>query len=134
MKVRLITTIILVLVLDGCTTVSNEADLVGDYLWPTPIAKLELTVNHDHSYQERIEWTNGKVEQVDGVWTLRDERVVFEGMIIPHGALSTFPNAPPSTPSASPRIRSAAFSPERHYFGRVMLIADPDNDVGFRRR
>ena len=123
------------LVLIGCVSVSREADLVGEYLWVTPMAKLVLKVNENHSYSEGVFWTNGKSEQVEGAWALKDERIVFEGMIIPSGALPTFPSTLPR--SALPRSTTArlrcAFSPERHYGGPVMLVADPDSDLGFKR-
>jgi len=134
MKAGSVVAIISVLV--GCVGVSRDADLVGDYLWETRMARLVLRVNADHSYSESVEWKSGDIERVQGIWALKDERIVFEGMVVPSGALPTFPSSSPDSPIVvrrSPGPRRCEFSPERHFGGPVMLVADPDSDLGFRQ-
>jgi hypothetical protein len=127
-----------VLTLSGCVQITNEKALVGSYEWNTPVGKLSLDVQADHTYRELVEWNTGKSDRAEGRWflkdVLKDMRIVFDDMICPESALRAYEDGfLKSTHPATAKVQ-CAFSPERHYLGPVLLVADPDNDAGFRHK
>jgi hypothetical protein len=108
-----------------CIAVSREADLPGQYLWSLNGVTFRLEILPDHTFTETASANNGVTETATGRWNFEgDGHISFENLLIP-GSVSG---------KHDPIYRgSCGLGAESHYGGPIMLILDPDRDLGFKR-
>jgi hypothetical protein len=108
----------------GCLAVNRESQLVGRYFWSANGVNFALEIHSDHTYSETATVIHGPTEAASGKWSLEDGHVSFESLLIP-GELAGKNERISRGPSG--------LSAESHYGRPVMLILDPDRDLGFQR-
>jgi hypothetical protein len=115
---------VVALSLAGCVAVSRESDLAGEYIWSMNGVDFTLDIHADHTYAETAA-ANGAAEIASGRWSFEAGHMSFESLLVPGGVIH----------KAEQIIRGRfGLSAESHYCGPIMLILDPDRDLGFTRK
>jgi hypothetical protein len=115
---------VVALSLADCVAVSRESDLAGEYIWTMNGVDFTLDIHADHTYAETAA-ANGAAETASGRWSFEAGHVSFESLLVPGGVIH----------KAEQIIRGRfGLSAESHYGGPIMLILDPDRDLGFTRK
>src|SRR3954471_11894059 len=81
--VRLLSILIPIVIIIGCSTVRSKTDVVGTFELEERGNKIVLVLSPSGRYSETIKWQTGKVEERTGIWRWGDGRIGFEGFRIP---------------------------------------------------
>ncbi len=120
----------------GCSTLTSESDLVGEYELRVGNGRISLKVLPDKSFSETIFWSNGKVESRSGKWLWNQHGIGFERLWIPpefapdyilQADVSAKENKQPKYTEPGYWFMRA----EKHW-GIITLPIFPDADVNFK--
>lgn len=121
--------------MSGCSIVTSESDVLGEYELSTASGKIVLTVSADKSFAETIYWPSGKVESLSGKWLWSQNGISFDHLWIPPAfAPDDIVQADRSaTQNGQPKYTEPGHwyvQPEKHW-GTVIVPIFPDDDVSF---
>ena len=122
----------------GCSLVTSETEVLGEYELRKGTGKIELNISPGNTFSEIVHWPTGKVESFSGEWSWNDSGISLEKLWIPPAFALDYilevdsrahefsPKQPKYTEPGLWTIR-----PEKHW-GTVILPIFPDDDLNFQ--
>jgi len=67
----------------GCSMVTSESEVLGEYELRVGDGKIELKISPDKSFSETVLWPTGKVESCSGQWQWNNNIMSMDKLWIP---------------------------------------------------
>lgn len=123
----------LIACLSGCAPITNESKISGVYALAVRGVKIELRVAKDHTYVEKVTFSDGAQQTKSGEWKWQEEQLCFGALLVPSSA---FPAA--FSYGIQSRIVGRCYQMDRcaapvWEYGKTILEINPDTAENFVR-